>query len=348
MRTADFPYELLETIPTNTGRRVHIARTPTGERVLVKRAYTDEWARDLQEQARHFRTLAALLGTNSVYPEVVEHADRLLVLRFYEHGSLDDLSLTGDPAATRALTRTALHALFRVAASTPPDFQADAPWRQLSTSYLTDQASRRVDRLDAALRGPARDWAAANGRGATLAHATSWITDGTLARHADRLGPWRLALAAHGDFGLNNVMLVDPPTPAARVVFIDTRGIWHGGYPWWDPIMDLATLIAFHCRIEPALAAAGERAPEMLTSPARLAEAEIRAAVADDQVFAALTADDLGWRDRLEVEIAIRLLGNVSVQLLTAPQNPERRADAVLQLYLDQSRRVAELLAVQS
>ena len=25
--------------------------------------------------------------------------------------------------------------------------------------------------------------------------------------------------------------------------FIDVHGLWHHGYPWWDPVADLAILI---------------------------------------------------------------------------------------------------------
>jgi hypothetical protein len=345
------PYTLVEELPTDQGRSVHVARTGDGERVLIKQAYDEVWAADLQDQVRHVSAMHELLGEGAPYPKIIRSGDRLLVLPFYPYGSLDDLSLTDDKALVAQLTRASIGELFRVSMVAPAGFEPQAAWADGAASYLVTHADRRVARLRRALAGAdGRSWAAhphAEGRtrGEALAGALDWITDGRLAAHAPRLGPPRLALAAHGDFGLNNIMLMDPPGPAARPVFIDTRCQWIGGLPWWDPIMDLATLITFHCRIEPAFAAVGGRtSPRVLQARARLTEAEIRDLADQEDAVRSWIAADPGYRDRLEVEIAIRLLGSVSVQLLTARSHGADRATAVLELYLDQARRVGQLL----
>jgi hypothetical protein len=347
-------YEFLEELPTDQGRSVHIARTDDGERVLIKQAYDDAWAADLREQARHFQVMRGLLGAGAPYPEVLRHGERLLVLPYYPYGSLDDLSLGDDKALVTELTGSAIGELFRICLVEPEGFQLSEKRVDAARSYLTSHVDKRLARLHRALSSASgAAWAAqphapGRTRGEALSLGLTWITDGRLAAHAGRLGPPRLALAAHGDFGLNNVMLMDPPAPGARPVFIDTRCQWIGGLPWWDPIMDLATLMAFHCRIEPAFARAGGRtSPRVLHAQGRLTEAEIRDLADGHAAVRAWSASDPGYRDRLEVEIAIRLLGSIGVQLLTAHSHGAERASAVLDLYLDQAAQVGRLLGAR-
>src|SRR6185437_14638303 len=211
-----------------------------------------------------------------------------------------------------SLTATAVSDLFEIANQWPPEATASEEVKSAAADFLTAQAGKRMARLHRALATSAGlAWAAErydNHRtnAEALTQMSAWITGGALAACAPKLGPSRLDLAAHGDFGLNNIMLAGPPAPGAGLVFIDTRGLWLGGLPWWDPVMDLATLLAFHCRIEPAFAAAGGRtAPEVLTAAARLSEAEIMDMAERSEAVAAWVKQDPAYRDRLEVEIAI-------------------------------------------
>lgn len=340
-------YRLLRQIPTNRGRSVYLAETPSGDRVLVKRAHTEAWAADLRDQARHFMVMGELLGERSIYPAVLEHSDDSLVLPFYEHGSLDELSRGPSRCIVRVLTRDALSHVFMIAGFRPP---ADSPLPQVARDYLAHAARARLGRLDRAVSGPEGcDWSRTSAAGQPpriheIEESVAWIRDEAFLARSCELGPTRLVPAAHGDFGLNNVMLAEKPAAGARLVFIDTRGIWCDGYPWWDPIMDLATVIAFHCRIEPALARAGELPGDMADAAARLREADILRLITGDAAFVAWAGSDEHWRKRLEVEIAIRLLGNIGVQLTTAPRNPGLRAAVVLGLYVRQARRVVGLL----
>lgn len=128
-------------------------------------------------------------------------------------------------------------------------------------------------------------------------------------------------------------------------MFIDVHGLWHQGYPWWDPVADLAILIAYTCQVRPALARAGELPSGAALAPARPAPADIAGLAAADPGFAAWAHDDPHWRARLEIAVAIRLLGNISVQLATASANPGLRAEVVLSLYTGQVRRISPLIS---
>jgi Phosphotransferase enzyme family len=354
------PYRLIKELATDYGRSVHIGEAPDGNRVLVKRAQDETWSRELQAQARHFTVMRHLLGDGAPYPEVLEQSEDTLVMPFFPYGSLDDLSLGDDRTLVATLTASAIHQIFLIAMVEPAAFRRTSEWRDASSGYLITQADKRMSRLRAALRSAeGRTWAGdaytrgdgqvAGSRGEVLDEALGWITDGLLAAHAGRLGPPRLGIASHGDFGLNNVMLAQPPGPASQLVFIDTRGLWISEFPWWDPVMDLATLIAFHCRIEPTLAAVGGRtSPGVLRARARLPEVAIRDMAASDDAVRAWKAGDPYAQQRLEVNIAIRLLGNISVQLLTARSRGMERATAVLDLYLHQARHVSDMLRAAS
>jgi hypothetical protein len=345
-------YRLIDRFPTDQGRSVQVAETADGERVLIKRAFDRTWVQDLTDQTRHFLTMHRVLGEHGPYPTVIKHGAGLLVMSFYPYGSLDDLSLRDDKPVVASLTAAAIGKLFEIAILRPTEAAASREVAAAAAGFLTDQARKRMTRLQRALASSTGSaWAAQRyddhrTHAEALTQMSAWITEGTLAACTPKLGPPRLGLAAHGDFGLNNIMLAAPPTPKAGLIFIDTRGLWLGGLPWWDPIMDLATLLAFHCRIEPAFAAAGGRTPpEVLTAAARLSEAEIMGLVERSEAVAAWVAQDPAYLDRLEIEIAIRLLGSVSVQLLTAHSHGEARATAVLRLYLEQAGRVSDILS---
>jgi hypothetical protein len=340
-------YRTVAQIPTNAGRTVRIAQTASGERVVVKRAQTAEWAADLAGQARHFRVMSALLGPDSPYPPVLETAPGRLVLPFYEHGSLDDVTVYASREATRVLISDALSLLLRIGEIRPVGHRPPPP--RAARMFLARSAQARLARLDAALATPdGRRWGqhsispSGTPRGAVLEQHTAWLRDPAVTEAITRICPGRLALAAHGDFGLNNVLLASSFRPGVRTVFIDVRGLWHQGYPWWDPMMDLAILSAFSCQIRPALARAGEL--PAVTAPGRPEPGQVADLAQASPDFAAWAGDDPYWRQRLDIAVAIRLLGNISVQLATAPRNPGLRAAVVLGLYIDQVRRIGGLI----
>jgi hypothetical protein len=341
-------YRTVARIPTNAGRTVCVAQTASGERVVIKKAETAEWAADLAGQARHFRVMSALLGPDNPYPPVLEAAPGRLVLPYYEHGSLDDITIHASQEATRALISDALSLLLRIGEIRPT---GQPPPPQAAKTFLAHSARTRLARLDAALTTPdGRRWGqhrvlrSSLPREAVLEEHTAWLRDPVVLDGISRISPGRLALAAHGDFGLNNVLLASPPRPAARLMFIDVRGLWHQGYPWWDPVMDLAILSAFSCQIRPALARAGELPAETRTAPGRPEPGQVAGMAQASPDFAAWARDDPYWRQRLEIAVAIRLLGNISVQLATAPRNPGLRAAVVLGLYIEQVQRISGLI----
>jgi hypothetical protein len=335
-------YRLLRQIPTMLGATVHVAELDSGEQVLVKRAETETEALALREYARHLRFLSRLPGHGSTYPPVLDHDDRRLVLPFFRHGSVDRVD---DVPTLRALTGRALDSLFRIAALAPPPAAGPVDRQELGRSFLPTEARARLQRLDRALSSTAagRSWAAGPAPSRHLAGLTAWFRDGSLERCAAAIAPPFLGLAAHGDLGLNNVVLTEPAGPDAAFVFIDTRGRWHQGLPLWDPVMDLATLLVFHCRIEPALAAALEPDGEAARRP-RLTEGEILELCSASPGFQAWAALDPQWRTRLQVHLAVRLLGNVGIQLTIAPERRAERADVLFGLFAGQMERVRQAL----
>lgn len=335
-------HRVVEAKDTNRGRRVCIAVTATGSRVAIKSAESDEFAREIRRQARHYLRLSRLLGRGAPFPDVLEASRRHLILPYFEHGTLREVRGPG----RRDLLDRAITLLFEVAASAPADARyardGDAGRR-----FLIEQVRLRKKRLTRALQhdATARAWGGRAVRGSTtnrelVAEATRWIEDGTLDALASRTrGP--LGLASHGDFVLDNVLLRDPPGPSSRLVFIDVRGIWHGGLPWWDPMLDLASLIAFECRIEPARRAVDGSAPGR---PAT-SEEEIRSLCAGNAAFQRWVSRDPGWEARLEVHVATRLLGNVSVELTTARHAACARASLALRELDAQAARLPELVS---
>jgi hypothetical protein len=342
------PYRLLTRIPTNAGRTVHIAETASGQRVLVKQAATAEWAADLAGQARHFQVMAALLGPGSPYPPVLDAAPGRLVLPFYEHGSLDDLTAQASSATVRALLARALSHWMKASGIRPHGVNPPPP--DDCRSFLASAAQARLARLDQALATPeGRLWAGqavpgGSPRGALIEQDTAWLCDPAVLDAITKVSPRRLPLAGHGDFALGNLLLAGQPGPAAGLVFIDVHGLWHQGYPWWDPVADLAILAAYSCQVRPALARAGELPAGSALAPGRPAPEDVAGLAAADRGFAAWAQDDPHWQARLEIGVAIRLLGNISVQLATAPANPGLRAAVVLGLYASQVRRISPLI----
>lgn len=342
-------YRLLSRISTNAGRTVHVAETDSGQRVLVKQADTAEWAADLAAQARHFRVMGALLGPDSPYPPVLDDPPGQLVLPFYEHGSLDDLTAQANPGTARAALAAAMSRWMK--ASRARAHRTGPPSPEACRGFLATAAQARLARLDRTLATPAgRLWARqadlhGTPRGAAIDRDAAWLRDPAILGAITAIGPRRLPLAGHGDFALGNLLLTGPPEPTAGLVFIDVQGLWHEGYPWWDPVADLAILIAYSCQVRPALARAGELPAGPALAPARPAAGDIADLAAADPGFAAWAQDDDPyWRARLEIAVAIRLLGNVSVQLATAPANPGLRAAVMLGLYTSHVQRIRPLI----
>lgn len=341
-------YRLIKQIPTMLGATVHIAESDAGQKIIVKQADIASERTALQAYVRHLRTMHELLGEDSVYPAVLYHDDNTLILPFFERGSLDDLM---DKKMMHDLTTKSIDSLFKIAAMPFPVSVDQAERREMSQNYIVNEATRRLHRLEDAIKNSrlARDWATQEGvdQGVSpnqiLEPLTAWIRDGNLALTVPAIAAPSLGLAAHGDLGLNNVLCASA-TSATPIKFIDIRGRWHYDFPWWDPIMDLATLLAFHCRIEPALATLTASNTPVIDKRPRLSESEILAFCADSQGFQAWVRQDPAWRERLEINLAIRIFGNISINLLIAPRHRAERATILLKLFVKQMQRVREIV----
>ena len=246
-----------------------------------------------------------LLGEESIYPPILYCDEHLLVLTFYPYGSLDDIE---DRELLQCLAAKAIDNLFRIAAIEAPNLPNPEERQTQSRTFLADEPRIRLRRLRRALRDDpaARAWADGSSldghpiRSLLFDYLTSWITDDSTEYPLSRIAAPSLGLAAHGDFGFNNVLLADPASRDATLAFIDTRGRWYRGIPWWDPIMDIATLLAFHCRIDPALseyggAGLGRRVD---LEESRLSEGEIMGLCFGSRAFRAWSSRDSHWAAR--------------------------------------------------
>jgi hypothetical protein len=298
-------------IPTMAGCTVHVAHDAGGRAVILKRAQNEAAAESLRGYARLLRRLGEIPIAAPFYPPVLKLTDDLLVLPYYAHGSLDAAG-AGDRTVFTGLVKQAVDALFMTSNLHHMPGGVDA-----ARVFWRSQLVGRLDRLaaiDGFVSGP------------PFTIISDWLVSGQLDRVLQVAVTRPLGLAAHGDFGLNNVMLA---APGSDLRFIDLRDStpWKDDLPWWDPILDLATLIAFHCHIEPTL---GVRDGVAVSGP------HDRATLTPEEVVAMCPqwwADaDPGWRLRLRLGIVIRMLGSVSTQLTSAPLDNEARSRRVTQL----------------
>jgi hypothetical protein len=132
------------------------------------------------------------------------------------------------------------------------------------------------------------------------------------------------------------VLLADADGAGPAFRFIDLRGVWAGGLPWWDPVLDLATLITFHALIEPALQARDGIVRGPGHGLVTLTRDELVADAAAQPAVRRWVASDPAWHVRLQLGIVVRLLGSVSDQLLTAPGDRRARAGTVTELLTDE------------
>jgi aminoglycoside phosphotransferase (APT) family kinase protein len=327
-----------QVLPTNLGRTVSVVRTPSGKRYLLKAAATPHWRAELLQQSTHFDVLRDYFGATAPYPRVIELGPAHMVMEFYDGGSLDDLAFSGDRTDVEHLVEELLELYLHLSfdSQSPIDAEAGSELARLATSFTGTQVRSRISRLEeAVLRFPAfvshrPPWSEST-RGDVIAGAASRIESWSTSAGIHQVAPLRLSV--HGDLGLNNVLLRS--TRDRSLVLIDTRGIWIDGRPWWDPLLDLATLLVFHCRVDPTLAACDPGRRPIHHGSGRISEDRLRSIVEAACERHDVNASVPDWRERLELYIAVRLLGAVSVQVLSAPREPELLADAMLRLLVE-------------
>jgi len=366
-------YRLIRRFPTMAGRCVHLAVAPDGREVVVKRALDPAAAASLAGSVRQLRRLREMPEIAGYYPPVLDYTGDTVVLPYYRRGTLDGAA-AGPRETFRRLVAEAVGCLFAVSAQrTFPAGSAGSAGSvgsaELSGPVLAARAfwrgqlTRRLDRL---ARAGADRWAE------PFSSIAAALDDGLLDRLLAQAVRRPLGLAAHGDFGLHNVLLAGPddaasdgadsntadptnaaptnaaptnadPTNAAPDTagpafrFIDLRGQtrWAGSLPWWDPVLDLATLITFHTLIEPALGVRDgiDRRPDPGSAAlATLTRDELVAAAAAQPAVRSWVATDPTWQLRTQLGVVTRLLGSVSDQLLTAPGDRRARAGVLTDL----------------
>jgi len=321
-------YQLIRHIPTMTGCSVEVGVLPDGREVVVKRALTPAAARALAASVRQVRCLRELPELAGYYPRVLAYAEDTVVLPCYSQGTLDAAG-AGPRDAFRRQVSEAVDCLFAISSSR--SFPVEPSPTAAARAFWRSQLTRRLDRLERAGVRPGGEPFRAIARG---------LADGLVGRIIDRAVSRPLGLAAHGDFALANVLLADPGEAGPPFRFIDLRGdtVWAGGLPWWDPILDLATLVTFHALIEPALGVREgiARGPDHglaeLGRDELVEDALARPSVRD------WVAGDPTWRLRTQLGIVVRLLGSVSAQRASAPRDRAARADIVTELLVHEWR----------
>lgn len=339
-------YKIIRSFPTYIGFTVDVAETLTGEQVVIKQSQTEVDKRVMQDYIRHVLKMQELLGEASVYPTLLSFNEDILVMPFYRFGRIDEVE---DNAVFRALTLRAITTLFTIAAFEPASMPDKEERRWFSRSNLMNEAVGRLQRLEHAYKDypHARRWIDEGEVMNTLSvksqikALTSWITDGSLERVANRVAAPSLGLSSHGDFSLSNVLLREPASNDAAILFIDTRARWYRGLPWWDPIFDLATFLTFHCRVEPSLVHL-EQDPPCIRH--RLSETEIVNLCLQSPAFQRWINNDPHWFERLQLHLAIRLLGNIGRQLTVAPSKQTERAAISFALFVAQVKIIDDII----
>jgi len=144
--------------------------------------------------------------------------------------------------------------------------------------------------------------------------------------------PAPMRYAVHGDFGLNNVVTFSPDHSSGsdQLRFIDTRADWAqsdgASVPIWDLAMDLASLYVFAVLVHPLLF---DRFNFGFKSPLSTDPGEIPRMIESVVIDLGYPAQDPSWRSRVEACCAIRILGSIGVQLVSAQFDGVERARAV-------------------
>ncbi|MEO6503819.1 MAG: hypothetical protein ABIQ09_18160 [Jatrophihabitantaceae bacterium] len=318
-------YQLIRRIPTMSGCSVDVGVTQDGREVIVKRALNPAAAASLEGYVRQLRRLRELEGIADYYPPLLDYTGDTVVFPCYSRGTLDSAA-AGSKDSFRRLVSEAVGCVFAISAHrsfpTDPADPLDSP-TAAARAFWRLQLTQRLDRLDQA---------GVDRAGEPFRSISRALDDGLLDRVISHAVSRPLGLAAHGDLSLHNVLLTDPGEAGPAFRLIDLRGSWAGGLPWWDPVLDLATLVTFHGLTEPAL--------ELRDGIARSPDPGLAALTRDELVEDALAqpsvqqwvAGDPAWRLRTQLGIVARLLGSVSVQLSSAPKDRQARAGVVTDL----------------
>jgi hypothetical protein len=288
---------LVARLPTRTNSTVEVHRGRDGL-VVVKSAGAENTvgsgAADLASQVRHMRAVAAIAGDACPFPPILHDEPGRYVMPFVAGPTLAELFVHAPDRFDHAVGE-AVDLLLSTA-----DLVPAVPARD---GFLCSLIDRRLRRLEDQLRirpAAARRFdARAPALAAARREASRMASDGTLAAAAGVLGPTSLSLASHSDFVPENVIRgPDGPT------FVDPRPdvVWCDGLPRWDPVLDLASFVAFHRDVPTLSGAVGDRAA-------------VVASLHDRFAASGRPAADPGWRERLDLYVWVRLLGYLSIRL---------------------------------
>jgi hypothetical protein len=308
-------YQVVSRLDTESNSTAYVCRDEHGALVVVKRAPAapDALGSSADELAAQARQVEAVrpFAPAGLYPPILARDRRTLVIPFYPDGSAGALARS-DPARAVDVLGAALDALFAVAGAAD---SRPAGASESMAAELSSRARRLLGRLEAEPGLTLLD--AASGR------PVSSLVPALVRGRREPL-PGRMALAAHGDLVPTNVV-VAPAGAEPAVRFIDVRGRvpWRGGLPWWDPVLDIAAVVAW-LRGARAL---GEPVPAATIEAALLERLPASAA------FERWASLDRAWRSRLDLAVAAKLLGKVSIELVYGGRERTARAQLMWELF---------------
>jgi hypothetical protein len=335
-----FTIRQLRSFTTRTNTHVVLGATAEERLVIVKTALptnsVGSGPAELKLQVRQIRTLHTLLGSANPFPPILYFDGTTLILPYFSGGTLSQAA-RDNPKLFWSSFHDAVDLLF----STPASIVPLAPQ---GTAFLSEQIEKRLSRLFRILD---TTHAGRSFRDTILSHEGAarrqlevieqWLRAGKFSQLEKILYPRRLALALHGDFVAENVVIAPAHTLAwsHNVAFIDPRGevVWHGGLPWWDPIMDLASFVTFEEIVAPIEFDLG-----IYDSLSCLAHQEycdpvtwlIPRYCTQVNSFSHWTENDQRWNERLTLSVLVRLLGYISISLAYGPPRGEVYAHKIL------------------
>ncbi len=340
LRIENYVFRFRQSFKTRTNTNVVLGETPDKQLMIIKTALptnvVGSGPAELEKQVQQMRILNEILGVNSPFPPIIYFNGTTLITPYFGGGTLADI-VRHDPALFRSRFHDALCLLFSevgLVAQYGPD----------GRGFLDTQIEKRLKRLYQILEGTSVGRSFNNTflskevlARRRLSVIEKWQQNKVFVYLGTALGPRRLALALHGDFVAENIVL--GPTQSARwtrnVAFIDPRGmvVWKDSLPWWDPVMDLASFITFEEIVVPIEYELGIRTGSEYETRENYRDPStwiIPHLCEELPCFNDWMSNDRRWKDRLVVSVFTRLLGYISIALAYGPPRGEVYAHRIL------------------
>ena len=326
----------LEEFPTNQGRSVELETAGTSLRIrkrILKPELLDSDSTNQRLEAQwkfvqeRLNTARGTEGrTTQIYPKIYQCNDSYILMEYFDGGSIDQVENKDE---AERLAGRAINKLLSASLEARPPEKCNQRDFQGSWDFCEKELRNRISRYNSSVAKTDVEPLSSNDTRNTLVNDCE--TYFQTKRNSVSNAPAPIHLAIHGDFGPNNVVFTSDPDFGERLVFIDTRARWCatqcGSVPYWDTVFDLATFFIFTRHIVPSISetfGTGSKSPLSKDDATllRLIERGVR-----DTGYG---EHDPEWRFRFEAACVVRLLGSISNQFQTAPEQGNQRANALV------------------